>query len=322
MGGIDTSLVHTENDIMGFFREKDFVILRSLQKASQENEIIRYDKGYIPFKFIEWAQKKGFEIPAPLKIMITPTSKETKYCWLDDAMAGEIINGVIPPYKYFKDAIKYWKGFECISLLHGINPSFFKDHEEIVVNHFTKSCFELDDLIDNAIRFNMLDVYEFSENGRYEHTFEAMAFIQWANSININIPEPFKEMIGCEICNTFSDDNQEKKISKPLSPPAIDHPSPVIDEPQLLKTEAQELGRLRNEKENWDSSLKAAIAIGQWIGTLEYKLTRKTLKEFMQKEFPSIEGKTMDNRLWKSIPENVKNNGQGSPKQPMKDPAK
>jgi len=279
--------------VLNLFRSEDFEFYRTIQEtiAGKCSSIKGYRKKHSDFEpiyFIKWARENDFKIPDPLKIMITHIDGEAKYSWLDDAMNGVIKDGIIPPYQHYKDK-KYWKKYECIALLNGINCMVpFKTHKEIT-DHFTKECLDLAELIDNATKNDKLDIF-----------FEALPFLKLADSVDLSIPEPFKELINTN--------NLEPKI--PLK----------IDKPPLTKTELQELESLRKQKENWDESLKAAFAIGQSIGTFECKLTRVILKKFMQKNFPGIEGQTMNDRLWKSIPEKVKNDGKGRPSQPMKTP--
>ncbi|MBI9089887.1 MAG: hypothetical protein JEZ12_11780 [Desulfobacterium sp.] len=100
----------------------------------------------------------------------------------------------------------------------------------------------------------------------------------------------------------------------------LENKYPELSLDAFTKTQARELGKLRRKKEDSETALKAAIKIGRWLETdnTKYKVTKTNLKEFIQNFFPDIYGKTMVNRLWEAIPDDIKNNG-GNPKQPMED---
>ena len=94
-----------------------------------------------------------------------------------------------------------------------------------------------------------------------------------------------------------------------------DHPE-IINQP-LSKLDAQELGRLRREMSIVPSTMEAIGAVVLWQMSQEYKLTQPGLKKFMQTNFPKIEGKTMNKRIWVALPKGIKNSGTGNHQEPM-----
>lgn len=244
---------------------------------------------------------------------------------------GEIMKKLSLEDWIFYRTLAYWEPLEASCLLNGIDP-------QSIDSEIPKGIGRILSSIERSVRTREIDTEEqeiAASHPFFKHrekwgsfirepndsycpdyticTFNPYAFLRWADKKGFHIQNGFD---GWEEGRfTMNTPEGTKVIFNDFSSESSD----IIqsEEPPLAKKEALELGRLRVEKVNWESSLCAAVAIGQHIGTLEYKYTRKALKDFMQKMFPEIEGKTMNNRLWKSIPEDVKNDGGGAPKQPI-----
>ncbi len=77
--------------------------------------------------------------------------------------------------------------------------------------------------------------------------------------------------------------------------------------------EAQELGRLRKEKAKWNSSIVAAVQIGLSCGNLEERITRAQLQDKVY-EIDSDIPNTVIDKIWKALPENVKQQAGRPPK--------
>lgn len=92
--------------------------------------------------------------------------------------------------------------------------------------------------------------------------------------------------------------------------------SDEAEQTPLTKSEKQELGRLRKEKEKWDESISASVSIGIWLTELKYKITHKELEAQILKAFPDIPKSTINKKIWEAIPEDYKNTG-GAKKQPQ-----
>lgn len=69
----------------------------------------------------------------------------------------------------------------------------------------------------------------------------------------------------------------------------------------LKGEEAQELGRLRNEKDKWDASIVAALHIGLYCAQLDHSITRAELADEVYKVDPKIPDTTIE-KIWKAIP--------------------
>jgi len=69
----------------------------------------------------------------------------------------------------------------------------------------------------------------------------------------------------------------------------------------LKGKEAQELGRLRIEKEKWDASIVAALNIGLYCANLGHPITRAELADEVYKIDPKIPDTVID-KIWKAIP--------------------
>ena len=69
----------------------------------------------------------------------------------------------------------------------------------------------------------------------------------------------------------------------------------------LKGKEAQELGRLRSEKDKWDASIVAALRIGLYCAHLDDAITRAELADEVYKMDPKIPDTTVE-KIWKAIP--------------------
>lgn len=81
---------------------------------------------------------------------------------------------------------------------------------------------------------------------------------------------------------------------------------------RLSAKDAQELGRLREEKLKWDSSIVAAAHVGIFCATIGRPVVRREVDDEIYKVDPQIPKTTMD-KLWKALPNKYKK-GAGRPK--------
>jgi len=234
-----------EEDIVNSEEQIFLNHLKTIKLTKCEDEEL---DSYNPMKFIAQAQIKGLKIPDRLKLMVTPTNKEAKYSWLDDAMNGVIKDGINPPYEDYKKK-KYWKRYECIALLCGINCTFpFKTHKEIT-DHFTKECLDLDVSMEIAINCNKLINVGTPEN-KLNTLFEAIPFLKWADSVDLSIPEPFKEMINDKMDEKHKT-NKDKNIDPHTRIEPQESDSPNNQKQSLLISDL--------EYENFSDEAKAVL---------------------------------------------------------------
>ena len=82
---------------------------------------------------------------------------------------------------------------------------------------------------------------------------------------------------------------------------------------ELSPTEARELGQLRKEKKKWDKSIEAAIEAAIFCQDQKTPVTRRQLWNNLEKKgFANIPNTTFE-KIWKFIPEALRNSG-GRPK--------
>ena len=84
------------------------------------------------------------------------------------------------------------------------------------------------------------------------------------------------------------------------------------NETRLAAVEARELGRLRDEKHKWDSSVSAAVKIGIYCANLGRPVVRKEVEDEVFKLHPQLPNTTID-KMWKALPEKYRK-GAGRPK--------
>jgi len=81
---------------------------------------------------------------------------------------------------------------------------------------------------------------------------------------------------------------------------------------ELTAEEARELGRLRNEKNKWDSSIIAALHIGMYCSGLDHPITHDELTDVVYKIDDKIPDTTID-KMWKALPDKYRK-GAGRPR--------
>ncbi|ACL06462.1 hypothetical protein Dalk_4785 [Desulfatibacillum aliphaticivorans] len=83
-----------------------------------------------------------------------------------------------------------------------------------------------------------------------------------------------------------------------------------IDSTPLDGKERTELGRLKNEKKTWDSSLEAAFYLGV-VNNVNERIKRQELKTIYREKFPDQKAypDTTFDRIWKKVPESMKFTG-------------
>ena len=88
-----------------------------------------------------------------------------------------------------------------------------------------------------------------------------------------------------------------------------EHPHIFGAEWQVLDAkEKRELGQLRREKEKWDASINVAVQIGIFCMEHGPNLTRKVIWDIAYEIDNDLPNTTLE-RIWKSIPANLKSKG-------------
>jgi hypothetical protein len=89
-------------------------------------------------------------------------------------------------------------------------------------------------------------------------------------------------------------------------------PPHEADESKLSAEEARELGRLRNEKHNWDRSIAIAIEVGRFCACHEGLIMKNEVFDHIFKIDKNIPNTTIE-KIWKLIPPAFKKKA-GSPR--------
>jgi hypothetical protein len=126
--GIDPTLVEDEEDFDNYIEEKDFELWKKIKRIKNKRNY-KDGAGFYPFEFIESVQSLDIPIPNALKIVITPKEYDNEYCWEDDMSSNKNDSCTLSPYEYYKKK-SFWKKYECVALLNGINP-IYRDEENI-----------------------------------------------------------------------------------------------------------------------------------------------------------------------------------------------
>jgi len=84
------------------------------------------------------------------------------------------------------------------------------------------------------------------------------------------------------------------------------------DESKLSANDAKELGKLREEKFKWDSSIVAAVQVGTFCASFGRPVVRREVDEVIMKIDAKIPNTTMD-KIWKALPNKYKK-GAGRPR--------
>lgn len=138
-----------------------------------------------------------------------------------------------------------------------------------------------------------------------ESSYETLPFLKWAKESGYAIPEELSFVEGEDGLLQWTDaivgdDMKSKKINNSSS---------------LTGKEKQEFGRLKIEKTTMDSTVKAAVNVGEYIHKAKME-DRLIVKNEIIDLINSIDLKIPNTRIdliWKSIPENIKS-GPGRPK--------
>jgi hypothetical protein len=134
---------------------------------------------------------------------------------------------------------------------------------------------------------------------------------------------PSYEAIEGEFCRMDADDLKDtapyrmsEALFKPSDVEAFEHENEWLfndsSKSSLSPEEARELGRLRREKDKWDSSVEAAVTMALFCRDLGHPITKAQLQDEIYKIDSDLPMSTIE-MIWKALPEDLKQ-GAGRPR--------
>ncbi len=195
------------------------------------------------------------------------------------------------------------------------------------LEHFEKNnknyepCFKVEDLFDKKLFFLVNLPYKTINNDEMLN-FGFMLLLETLHDPDSDIRLQMNEEIKFGVLppqwfTYLKVPNIQKKITfnefiEMQTPSSSFEESITIEDEKesLTPNEKRELGRLRNEKIKWDSSIKAATIAGIFCGTQSQLITKKKLRKELEshKLYLNLSDTTFE-KIWKAIPEKHKNLG-------------